>query len=512
MYAFLKGAWKYIDPSPWKDGWPIEAVAEHLQAVADGEIKRLLINIPPRCGKSSLCSVAFPAWVWAQPFESPTAGPGVPFLSASYDIRLSLRDNVKCRRLIESPWYQKLWGDRFQLTTDQNTKSRFANDRKGERLITSIGSGVTGEGGNIILIDDPNAANEVDSEATIEATIEWWDGTMSTRHNDPTTGAFIVIQQRLAMNDLSGHILEQDIGEWTHLMLPMRYEPERSFTTVIGWKDPREEPGELLLPERFPEEVVRGLERSLATRAPGQLQQRPIAAGGEIIKREWWQPWDEAEFPPMDFILASLDTAYTEKEENDFSALTVWGVFSTDPHAVASRTIDTDGRPVYSAVVHAETAPKVMLMHAWQQRLELHKLVEEVGKTCRKLHVDKLIIEDKAAGHSVSQELRRLYGGENFGVQLVNPGRQDKRARVFAVQHLFAEEMIYAPDKKWADLVITTCEEFPRGVHDDLVDSTSQALKHLRDMGLLIRGPERMQEIESMKQYQGRPPAPLYPA
>ncbi len=513
LYEFLKAAWRYIDPSPWVDGWPIEAVAEHLQAVADGEIRRLLINIPPRCAKSSLCSVAFPAWVWAQPWDAPTSGPGVPFLSASYDIRLSLRDNVKCRRLIESPWYQRLWGDRFQLTSDQNTKSRFSNDKKGERLITSIGAGVTGEGGNIILIDDPNAANEVASEATTQSTIDWWTGTMSSRLNDPKTGAFVVIQQRLAENDLTGYILETEAENWTHLVLPMSYEPERSFHTSIGWKDPRTEAGELLWPERFGAAEVRALERAMGPwTAAGQLQQRPEPKGGGVIKRDWWQLWDQDAFPPMDYILASLDTAYTTKTENDFSALTVWGVFTQDPIATASRVIDTDGRPVYMERIFTEQAPKVMLMNAWQERLELHELVEKVARTCKVFKADTLLIENKAAGISVAQELRRLYSGEKFAVMLNNPGSQDKLARLYSVQHLWAEGMIYAPDRAWADMVITQVGQFPRGKHDDIVDTCSQALRKMRDMGLLVRSPERIQEIEEMKKFTGRPPEPLYPA
>jgi predicted phage terminase large subunit-like protein len=513
LYAFLMAAWRMIDPSPWKGGWPIEAVAEHLQAVVDGEIRNLLINIPPRCSKSSLCSVAFPAWTWAQPETTLTSGPAVSFLSGSYAKALAVRDSVKCRRLIESPWYQRLWGDRFRLNTDQNTKSRFGNDKGGERLITSVESGVTGEGGHIIMIDDPNDASDVASETALQTTIDWWDGTMSTRLNDAKTGCFIVIQQRLAEDDLTGHILSTDDGDWTHLCLPMRYEPERAYVTGIGWQDPRTEPGELMLPERFGEDEVRKLERRLGPyRSAGQLQQRPEPAGGGVIKREWWQPWEDAAFPPMDFILASLDTAYTIKTENDFSALTIWGVFSTDPVAAASRVLDADGRPMYLDRAFVDGAPKVMLMHAWQERLELHELVEKVAKSCRRLKVDKLLIEDKAAGHSVAQELRRLYSAEGFGIQLINPGAQDKLARLYSVQHLFAEGMIYAPDRAWADLTITNVGLFPKAKHDDITDTVSQALRHLRDLGLLVRAPERLQDIESMKQFTGRPPQPLYPA
>ena len=512
LYLFLRSAWRYLDSSAWKDGWPIEAVAEHLQAVVDGEIKRLIINIPPRMGKSSITSVALPAWTWAQREAGPTSGPGVQFLHASYANQLSLRDSVKCRRLIESTWYQERWGDRFSLNSDQNTKSRFSNDKGGERLITSIGAAVTGEGGSIIVVDDPNAANEAFSEATIQTTIDWWDGTMSTRLNDPKTGAYIIIQQRLAEDDLTGHILSKDVGEWTHLCLPMRYEPERSFVTGIGWKDPRSEPGELLWPERFGEDETTLLEKQLGPyAAAGQLQQRPEPAGGGVIKRDWWVLWEEAVFPPMDYIVASLDTAYTTKTMNDMSAITVWGVFTGDTKAQATRVMDYNGRPMYVDRTYQEGAPKVMLMHAWQARLELHELVEKVASTCRSLKVDKLLIENKAAGISVAQEIRRLYNTERFGVQLQDPKSQDKLSRLYSVQHLFAEGLIHAPDRTWADMVITQVGQFPKGKHDDLVDTVSQGLRHLRETGLLVRAPERLAELESMKSYPGGRQPPLYP-
>ena len=513
LYLFLTNAWKYIDASPWRDGWPIEAVAEHLQAVVDGDIKRLIINIPPRHGKSTITSVAFPAWTWAQQHRSPTSGPGVQFLMASYANQLVLRDSVKCRRLIESPWYQGLWGDRFQLNSDQNTKSRFSNDQGGERLITSVGAAVTGEGGSIIVCDDPNSASEAFSEASIEATKEWWDGTMSTRLNDMKTGAYIIIQQRLAEDDLTGHVLEKEADGWTHLCLPMRYEADRSFVTSIGWEDPRQNEGDLLWPDRFGEEEVAKLEKSLGPfMAAGQLQQRPEPAGGGVIKREWWQLWEERSFPPMDYIVASLDTAYTTKTNNDYSALTVWGVFTTDATSVANRILDAEGRPIYYDRTYSEFAPKLMLMHAWQERLEFHDLVEKVAKTCKSLKVDKLLVENKAAGISVSQELRRLYGYEGFAVQLSDPKSMDKLARLYSVQHLFAEKMIFAPDKQWAEEVITQVGQFPKGKHDDLVDTVSMSIRHLRDIGLLSRSAERIHELDRQKVYPGKQDVPLYPA
>ena len=513
LYTFLVNGWRYIDPAPFAHGWPIEAVAEHLQAVVDGDIKRLIINIPPRCSKSSITSVAFPAFTWAQSRVSDTSGPGVQFLHASYSQILTLRDSTKCRRLIESLWYQSLWGDRFHLMADQNTKSRFDNDKGGSRLSTSVGSSLTGEGGNIIVVDDPNAAQEAHSEATIATTIEWWDGALSTRLNNAKTGAFVVIQQRLGEEDLTGHILSKDVGRWTHLCLPMRYEPERSFVTSIGWKDPRKEPGELLWPERFGEAEVDELEAKMGPwTAAGQLQQRPEPKGGGVIKREWWQLWERDIFPSLDYVIASLDTAYTTKTENDYSALTVFGVFSGgDQKAIANRVIGRDEETI--SIIkrsYTEEHPKVMMLWAWQERLELHDLVLKVQESMKRFKVDKLLIENKAAGISVAQEIRRLFAHEDFAVQLVDPKSQDKLSRLYSVQHLFAEGLIWAPDRQWADQVITQVSTFPKGKHDDLVDTVSMGLRHLREIGLLSRGVEYTAEIEGQMDFRGSSPPPLY--
>ena len=513
LYAFLMNGWKYIDPAPFAHGWPIEAVAEHLQAVVDGDIKRLIINIPPRCAKSSLTSVAFPAFTWAQRRKSDTSGPGVQFLHASYSQILTLRDSTKCRRLIESPWYQGLWGDRFHLMADQNTKSRFDNDKGGSRLSTSVGSSLTGEGGNIIVVDDPNAAQEAHSEATIATTIEWWDSALSTRLNNAKTGAFVVIQQRLGEEDLTGHILSKEVGEWTHLCLPMRFEPERSFVTSIGWEDPRKEAGELLWPERFGEREVVNLERQMGPwTAAGQLQQRPEPKGGGVIKREWWQLWERDTFPSLDYVIASLDTAYTTKTENDFSALTIWGMFSGgEQTAIANRVIGRDSETISMIKrTYTEEHPKAMLLFAWQERLELHQLVLKVSESMKKFKVDKILIENKAAGISVAQEIRRLYGHEDFAVQLVDPKSQDKLSRLYSVQHLFAEGLIFAPDRAWADQVITQVSTFPKGKHDDLVDTVSMALRHLREIGLLVRGDEFTADLEGQMHHVGAPPVSLY--
>ena len=550
LYAFLKAAWPYVDPAPWRDGWCIGALAEHLQAVVDGEIKRLVVNIPPRTSKTSLCSIALAPWTWAQRDHTATAGPGVRFMYASYGDTLSCDHSAASRRLIKSEWYQGLWGDRYSLLADQDTKHKFMNDKGGERQVTSIDGRVTGRGGQVIVIDDPNATNDAGSEAKIEAVKNWWDQTMASRLNDRKTGAFILVQQRVSEDDLSGYLLEKTVGDWQHLVLPMRFEADRRSTTSIGWKDPRTTEGELLWPERFDAADVMDIEKESGPWVfAGQYQQRPEPRGGGIIKREWWQTWADLRacehrgrhgdappmrmlsdcpmqtggppcrecpaplsvFPPMDFVLAYLDTAYTEKTENDYSALIVWGVFSIDTVAQASGMIGVDGKVIRFDRNYADLTPKVMMMNAWQERLPLHELVQKTAKTCKDLKVDKLLIENKAAGISVGQEIRRLYGFENFGVQLDDPKSLDKVSRLYSVQHLFAEGLVWAPDKAWADMVISQVGTFPHGRHDDLVDCTSGSLRHIRDIGLLTRSAERVAEMEEAKRYV-KAPGPLYPA
>lgn len=510
LYDFLKAAWAYIDPARWVDGWHIGAICEHLEAVADGQIQRLIINVPPRHAKSLIVSVAFPAWVWAQPLTAPISGPGVQFLYASYNDKLSLRDSVKCRRLIESPWYQRMWGERFRLVSDQNTKSRFTNDKGGERLITSVDAGVTGEGGQCIVADDPNSAADVVSEAQLENTRQWWTEAMPTRANDPQTAAWIIIQQRLAEDDLTGHILEHEADGWTHLCLPGRYEPERSFQTSIGWKDPRTEPGELLWPQRFNEDELKRLERRMGPYVfAGQILQRPEPRGGGIIKRSWYRLWDRDTYPPMDYVLAWLDTAYTEDKMRDPSGMIIWGVFGGDIQASTTLILDPRGEPMRPASTFSEFAPKIMMMYAWSEHLELHQLVDKAADVCKRMKVDTLCIENKASGISVAQELRRLYSRESFGVELCDPKSQDKTARLYSIQHLFAEGIVYAPDRPWTEDVIKQVGTFPNAAHDEYADCTSGALRKLRDMGLLTRQPEREAELEEERRYRGRE-VPLY--
>src|SRR5579864_4396504 len=245
---FVRQAWRIIEPlTPFVPGWHIDAIVDHLEAVTNGQIRNLLINVPPRHMKSLLVSVLWPAWEWIQ-------RPERRWLYSSYAASLSIRDSVKCRMLIESPWYRSFWGDRYTLAFDQNTKTRFDNSRSGYRIATSVGGTATGEGGDRIVCDDPHNVQDAESDSVRKGTLDWWDVVMSTRVNDPRTAAKVVVMQRCHQEDLSGHLLAQ--GGFEHLCLPAEYEGPPHIT-LIGFADPRKEPGELLWPERFgPKEIA----------------------------------------------------------------------------------------------------------------------------------------------------------------------------------------------------------------------------------------------------------------
>ena len=521
LIDFVRQGWGYIDPSEYADCYAIDALCEHLQAVTEGQIKRLLVNFPPRCGKSLVTSVCWPVWTWARREQGYLSGPGVQFLTGSYNHDLSLKFSNLSRRLILSPWFQARWGKRVVLRDDQNTKTQYDTDAGGSRIATSVGGSLIGIGGAVICVDDPHNTETVESEAERETVTNWWRELSSTRLNDPKQSAIVVIMQRLHEEDVSGQILgSENADEWTHLCLPMRYEEVRHCVTSIGWEDWRRDDGELLWPERYGEKEVSALEASLGPyMASGRLQQLPTPAGGAIFRREWWQVWEptDGKFPTCDYIVASLDSAYTEKEENDPSGFTVWGVF----HPKHLMQLPT------GKMVETEMSPRIILMDAWRKHLQIHGvpvdytadeeedfrsgdedrikaarkryefrakphwgLVEWVAHSCRRFNVDALLIEAKASGLDVAHEMRRLYGDERWAVH-ENPVKGDKVSRAHAVVPIFTQGLVYAPDRDWAELVITEMESFPKGRFKDLTDSATQALKHIREGGMAETPQER---------------------
>jgi len=532
LYEFVSEAWPHMgEPVDFIDSWAIEAVCDHLQAVVDGYIPNLLVNIPPRMSKTTVCSVMFPAWVWAQRDHGPLLGPGVRFLCSSYGLSLAEDASKKCRMLVKSDWYQERWGDRFNIMADMDTVLKWGNDKGGLRECVSVGSGTTGKGGAILIADDINMVQDGESAAAETASRDWWDTAYYNRLNDtrPGRGARIVIQQRISRRDISEHLLEGPI-EWTHLMLPMRFEPHRSPTTVLVpawatedgqpviWADPRKDEGELLWPERFPEASVKEAEATMGpAKAAGQLQQSPVVAGGGIIERLWWQPWEHEKLPPMDFRIMSVDPAFGEKQTNDFTAITVWGIWRDSGVATGMIGMDMATGSRQNVLIHKSDreaeVPKVIMMYARQGRWALHDAVTNIGELAKEFKIDVLLIENKASGISISQEIRRIFGYEDFSVRLEDPGRVDKVARTYAIQHLFSEGLIYAPETyAWAQMVITQAEEFPKSKHDDLHDSMVQALNWLRKTGMIQRAAERTAELADITSFRGNKGAePLYP-
>jgi predicted phage terminase large subunit-like protein len=382
--------------------------------------------------------------------------------------------------------------------------------------------------------DDPLSAMDAMSEAVRNSMKDWILEAVPTRLNNPggeRPSTISLVMQRLHEEDTTGVLLEKNLG-YEHLMLPMEYEPGRHCSTSIG-EDWRTEEGELLFPERFPREVV---DRDKSAMGPwassSQFQQAPSPRGGGLIKRDQFLLYDDelaraqgktdaSKYPDLDIIIASVDTAYTTKQENDASAITVWGVWQKggaearsliSSYADNSNVFDMNGKRI-QMVDERDTIPCAMLMYAKELRVPLHGdevqrmegespeafrrraeskwgLCEHITDICKRFNVDTILIEAKASGISVAQEIKRLNKLASWQVKLVNPGNLDKVARVYSVQPIFANGQVYSPDKDWAEKVIAQCETFPKGRRDDLVDTVSQALRYLRDNGFLARADE----------------------
>ncbi len=555
LYEFVKYFWHTIEPATELiGGWPLEAVCDHLEAVTRGDITRLLINVPPGFMKSLLVNVFWPSWEW-----SAMARPHERYVTFSYSSRLTERDNGRFRMLIQSPAFQSVWGGRFVLTKSGELK--IENDKTGWKLATSIGGLGTGERGTRILLDDPHNVKESESDVVREETVRWFRESMLNRLNNPKTDAIIVIMQRLHENDVSGAILEGEF-EFCHLMIPMEFSPAVYPVVAgnidyegndIGWIDPRalddegdllsaeeldEREGDLAWPERFDEPVVERFKMELGPYAwAGQYDQSPVSRRGGIFMLEWWQLWEppDGKFPTMDFIIASLDSAFTEKEENDPSGFTVWGVWRDAVEEMANLSrrlkrgiaLNRDESPT------ALSGPKIMLMDAWRKHLKIHGidmpkqpresqaawvartskhwgLCEWVAHSCRRFNVDLLLVEAKASGIDVINEMQRLYGGEQWGIEGAQAPR-DKVSRALAVQPVFAQQIVYAPARDWADLVKNEMAAFPKARYKDLTDSATHALKWLRTKGLIQRPEEIARLVRARSEFRKKP-TPLYVA
>ncbi|HEY8723435.1 MAG TPA: phage terminase large subunit [Gaiellaceae bacterium] len=480
---FTVAAWPVLEPATaFKPNWHIDAVVDHLEACARREIRKLIINIPPRHMKSLNVSVLWPVWWW-------TFDPTVRFLTASYGEKLATRDALKSRRLIQSAWFRARYADVFSLTSDQNQKARYENNMTGYRLGTSVGGTGTGEGGDVILIDDPHKADEVESDTERQNVLEWHDGTISTRFNDPERGVEVVVMQRLHEQDLVGHLLE--FGGWTHLCLPAEYEPSHPF---VWPDDPRSEPGELLWPDHFSREALDDLKVTLGSyRAAGQLQQRPSPAEGGVLKRAWWRYFPPAwldlwEGPELVGLMTSWDTTMKEKTSSDYAVGTYWGATGANRYLLG-RWRDRAGltetkRALRAAADHLErTHPNLPLTH---------------------------VVENAANGPEVVAELRDIVQGLTL-----NSSRTDKMARAQACTPQLEAGNVFVPGfalpdgsgpdpartPAWVMELVEECAQFPTGTNDDQVDSVTQALLKMR--GTYLRTPVRPRDDEPRTQTAG---------
>lgn len=438
LRAFVPLAWGYADPSAYVSSWHLDAIAQHLEAVSRGQIRDLLITMPPRHGKSSLVSVLWPAWEWCE-------RPRTRFLTASYALQLSTRDALKSRRVIASPWYQRLW-PKVALAGDENMKSRYSNTLGGYRLAVSVGSSVTGEGGDILVIDDPHHAIEAQSEVGRESVREWWGSAWSTRGNDPRTVRRVVVQQRVHERDLAGLLLEQ--GGWVHLNLPAEYESARRCTTVIGWEDPRKVEGQLLSPERFGRAEVDRLKRELGSyAAAGQLQQRPAPAEGGLVKRAWWKRKPRAEFPrKFDEVLTTWDLAFKGGANND---------------ATCGYAMGRAGGHVY-------------ILGCVHGRLDFPTQLREVEALARRWP-GAVLVEDAANGAALVASLHQRLPG-----LIAVRADRSKEARVSTWLPWLESGNIWLPDgEAWADDLVEEAAAFPRGANDDRVDAAGQGIIRL---------------------------------
>lgn len=471
---FIREAWPILEPAtPFVDGWHIDVVAEHLEAVSRAEILRLIINVPPRTMKSLTTAVFWPAWDWLE-------NPWLRWLYASYASSLSQRDSMKMRRLIKSKGgaeegtlferigYQgvlALLHDKpWELAADQDAKTKYETTATGFRLATSVGAMATGEGGDRVVVDDALSAEQARSDAERETANNWWSGTMSTRLNNEKAAA-VIVQQRLHEEDLTGYLLER--GDWHHLCLPAEYEPSHPFiypdqvelpsgTVLPG--DPRTEEGELLEPVRLGTEKLDELLREQGSYGyAGQLQQRPAPAEGGMFKKHWWKRFDADQHLPMyTRLVASWDMRFSDSQSAASSYVVgqVWGINGADRYLVGQ---------IRARLSFTETLAAVEALEEWKQ-------------------CGAKLIEKKANGEAVLNTFKHRI----TGMIPINP-EESKEARAAAITPQVEAGNVYLPNGEFipappgydatrVDDFTHECAVFPNGAHDDQVDSMSQLL------------------------------------
>ncbi len=450
LYDFVRVSWPVLHPTiEFTDSWHIGAICEHLQAVIQGEINNLIVNVAPRMTKSVVASIDLTPWTWG-----PRNQPAMTFMYVSFRTELASYHAVKCRELIESSWYKRHWGDRFRLSSDQNQKLNFANDKYGQRSAFGMG-GVAGRGGMVLVIDDPHDTKDWLSPTRMKTTCDTYDSAIHNRTDTPNDPKRVVIAQRISDMDLSGHLLKQK--DWEYLMLPTEYDPKRSTMTSIGWKDPRKRAGELLCDRRY-DKVQVAKEKQLRPRTfAAQHQQNPSTDETAIFKRNRWRFYrdDPKELAKhMQVVILSVDAAFKDKGSSSMVAIHCWGKLNANKFLLDRDTDHMD---------FVETCDRLTAM-------------------CRRWPQAKAkIIEGKANGPAIISKLRNEIPGL---IEWPPEGEKmsSKEARAYAIQPEHEAGNLWLPNKEmvpWVEEYIELLASFPGGEWDDDVACTCQAVARL---------------------------------
>jgi predicted phage terminase large subunit-like protein len=469
FYTFLHRAFRELNPrSAFLHNWHNELIASKLEACRRGKITRLIVNVPPRSLKSHAAAVAFPAFILGH-------NPSAQIISASYGQDLANKHSLDCRTLMTSEWYRGLFPAR--LAPHKQSVQEFLTTQNGFRLATSVGGVLTGRGADFIIIDDPLKPEEALSESQRVGVNQWFNHTLYSRLNDKQKGCIIIIMQRLHEDDLVGHVLEQE--PWEHVRLPAIAEENETHVieTPYQTRTVRRSTGEALHPEREPLERLEHLRRTLGEyNFAGQYQQLPSPLGGGLVKAEWFRHYIPGRQPAkFDMIIQSWDTANKCTELSDYSVCTTWG----------------------------RKKKWLYLLHVLRRRLDYPQLKRAVRSQAEYFKATNILIEDKASGTQLIQELIR---DGVYGVTSYEPA-MDKIMRLHSVTNTIENGFVLLPvEADWLPLYLQELTTFPNGKHDDQADSTSQALDWVK------QGTHTYPVLEYMRREAFRNGLPIDPA
>jgi len=469
--SFVERAWHQVEPAAkFIANFHVDAICEHLQAVSAGQIRQLLIAVPPGHSKSTIVSVMYHPWVW-------TREPMKRFLSTSYggEVNPAKRDAIRSRSLIESHWYQSTFEPKWSFKRDVNQAGYYENNTSGYRYSFTVGSG-TGFRGNVQLLDDPIQVMQADNPNALKAVKFWWDNVMENRVFDPMKDSRIIIMQRVNERDLIGEMLER--GGWDHLCLPSLFEPERRSVTSIGWQDPRKEKDELLFPQLYPRSILEKYRARGLRFFSSQYQQNPVPDGGAIFKQEWWrfhQP-PGANLPPVCLRSSTGAEVYIPPVDlpdsgKDFEEFQSWDCTFKDAK---------DADNVCGGVLR-RIGPRFYLLHMEQRRMDFPATCAAITRVSKDYpEAVAKFVEDKANGPAIISYMSDALGG----LIAVNP-EGNKVTRANAAAPRVEAGNVYLPHPATAPWVmdfIQSLSAFPNGRHDDDVDMLTQALNRRTSM------------------------------